>query len=46
MGLYIVKQLMNSFGGDIVLLSDINHFGNRYKFLITVEEKENERSLL
>ena len=46
MGLYIVKQLMNSFGGDIVLLSDINQFGNRYKFLITVEEKENERSLL
>ena len=35
MGLYIVKQLLNSFGANIELLPDRNIFGNRYKFLIT-----------
>lgn len=34
MGLYIVKQLLNSFGADIELLPDRNPYGNRYKFLI------------
>ena len=35
MGLYIVKQLLNSFGANIELLPDRNAYGNRYKFLIT-----------
>ena len=35
MGLYIVKQLLNSFGANIELLPDRNVYGNRYKFLIT-----------
>ena len=35
MGLYIIKQLLNSFGANIKLLPDRNVFGNRYKFLIT-----------
>lgn len=39
MGLYIVKKLMNSFDGDIELLSDRNSYGNRYKFLITVSNE-------
>ncbi len=46
MGLYIVKQLMNSFGGDISLMSDLNSYGNRYKFIISVGENENERSFI
>lgn len=40
MGLYIVKQLLNSFGADIELLPDRNVYGNRYKFLITYRQKE------
>lgn len=40
MGLYIVKQLLNSFGADIELLPDRNAYGNRYKFLITYKQKE------
>ncbi|MCM3131271.1 ATP-binding protein [Paenibacillus polysaccharolyticus] len=40
MGLYIVKKLMNSFGGDIILLPDLNKFRNRYKFLLTIEKSE------
>ena len=40
MGLYIVKQLLNSFGANIELLPDRNVFGNRYKFLITYRQKE------
>ena len=40
MGLYIVKMLLNSFGADICLLSERNAYGNRYKFLITLREKE------
>ena len=46
MGLYIVKQLMNSFGGEITLLSDLNKYGNRYKFLLELGENTDERSLL
>ena len=40
MGLYIVKMLLNSFGADICLLSERNAYGNRYRFLITLREKE------
>ena len=34
MGLYIVKELLKSFGSDIILLDDRNAFNNRYKFMI------------
>lgn len=40
MGLYIVKQLLNSFGANIELLPDRNVYGNRYRFLITYRQKE------
>ncbi len=40
MGLYIVKKLMNSFGGDIILLPDLNKLGNRYRFLLTTDKAE------
>jgi len=40
MGLYIVKKLMNSFGGDIILLPDKNKFSNRFKFLLTIDKSE------
>ena len=40
MGLYIVKMLLNSFGADIILLRDRNTYGNRYRFYITMKEKE------
>ncbi len=40
MGLYIVKQLLRSFNADIELLPDRNYYGNRYKFLITIETEE------
>ena len=40
MGLYIIKMLLNSFGADICLLPERNAYGNRYKFLITLREKE------
>lgn len=36
MGLYIVKKLLNSFKADIELLEDVNEYGNRYIFSITV----------
>lgn len=39
MGLYIVKKLLNSFNADIELLPDRNSFGNRFKFLITLEDR-------
>lgn len=38
MGLYIVKQILNSFGGDIVLREERNELGNRYIFSITVPD--------
>ncbi|WP_097004050.1 ATP-binding protein [Lacrimispora amygdalina] len=40
MGLYIVRQLLRSFNADIELLPDRNYYGNRYKFLITIETEE------
>lgn len=39
MGLYIVRQLMKSFGGNIYLLDELNAYGNKYKFLITLNEE-------
>ena len=35
MGMYIVKNLLESFGGSIELLPDLNDFGNRYIFSIS-----------
>ena len=39
MGLYIVRQLMQSFGGSIYLLDELNAYGNRYKLVITLDEE-------
>lgn len=36
MGMYIVKKLLESFGGNITLLPEENDFGNRYIFAITI----------
>ena len=40
MGLYIVRQIMQSFGGDIHLLNERNQYGNRYKFVLTLAEEK------
>lgn len=40
MGLYIVKKLLNSFGANVELLSERNIYGNRYKFLISINDEE------
>lgn len=40
MGLYIVRKLLNSFGGEIELLDERNEYGNRYKFLIMSNTSE------
>ena len=40
MGLYIVKKILNSFNANIELLAERNSFGNRYKFLISMEDEE------
>ena len=40
MGLYIVRKLLNSFGGEIELLEDRNQFGNRYRFLLVNNSSE------
>lgn len=40
MGLYIVKKILNSFNANIELLLDRNIFGNRYKFLISINDGE------
>lgn len=40
MGLYIVKKLLNSMDADIFLSDEINGFGNRFKFIITLPEKQ------
>lgn len=40
MGLYIVRKLLNSFNSNIELLPDRNEFGNKYKFLITLDTEE------
>ncbi|PZM62175.1 hypothetical protein DOE73_28660 [Paenibacillus dendritiformis] len=41
MGLYIVRQLLQSFGGNIELLPERNEYGNRYIFAIYLEDEEN-----
>ena len=40
MGLYIVRKLLNSFGGEIELLDECNEYGNRYKFLLVSNTSE------
>ena len=40
MGLYIVRKLLNSFGGEIELMEDRNQYGNRYKFLLVNNTSE------
>ncbi len=40
MGLYIVRQIMQSFGGNIHLLNERNQYGNRYKFVLTLAEEK------
>lgn len=40
MGLYIVRKLLNSFGGEIELLADRNQYGNRYRFLLVNNTSE------
>lgn len=35
MGLYIVQKFLESFGGSIELLEDLNQYGNRYIFAIS-----------
>ncbi len=40
MGLYIVRKLLNSFGGEIELLDERNEYGNRYKFLLVSNTSE------
>jgi len=44
MGLYIVRQFLKSFGGDIRLLDSKNEYGNRYIFEISLNDytEENE----
>ena len=37
MGLYIVKMLLDSFGGDIYLGEELNDLDHRYKFIIDFE---------
>lgn len=46
MGLYIVRKLLNSFGGNIELLPERNVFGNKYKFLITLEIEEVSQNVI
>ena len=40
MGLYIVRKLLESFGGEIELLDERNEYGNRYKFLLVSNTSE------
>ncbi|GGH66885.1 ATP-binding protein [Phaeocystidibacter marisrubri] len=42
MGMYIVKKLLESFGGSISLLPEENEYGNKYIFSITIGDKLNE----
>ena len=42
MGLYIVKNLLESFGGQIELLPETNKYGNRYKFSISLNSDDYE----
>lgn len=38
MGLYIVKQILNSFGGEIILREERNELDNRYIFSVIVPD--------
>ena len=40
MGLYIVQQLLRSFSADIRLLDERNQYGNRYQFLLSLNDEE------
>ena len=40
MGLYIVQQLMRSFSADIQLSEERNRYGNRYKFVLSLNYEE------
>ena len=40
MGLYIVQQLMRSFSADIQLSDERNGYGNRYKFVLSLNYEE------
>ena len=42
MGLYIIKKLLESFDGDIVLLPDRNLYGNKFIFEITLMGSSSE----
>ncbi|RRQ48371.1 ATP-binding protein [Maribacter algicola] len=42
MGLYIVRQFLKSFGGNIELLPKRNIYGNRYIFEISINQLTNE----
>ncbi|MBH1959613.1 MAG: ATP-binding protein [Flavobacteriia bacterium] len=42
MGLYIVRQFLKSFGGDIELLPMRNEYGNRYIFEIRLNQQHTE----
>ncbi len=42
MGLYIVRQFLKSFGGEIELLQPVNVFGNRYIFEIRIKNSLEE----
>ncbi|MDV3931283.1 ATP-binding protein [Elizabethkingia anophelis] len=42
MGLYIVRQFLKSFGGDIELLPIRNEFGNRYIFELRINQFEED----
>jgi signal transduction histidine kinase len=45
MGLYIVRNFLKSFGGDIELLPERNVFNNRYIFEIKVKQSNIEESI-
>jgi len=42
MGMYIVKKLLESFGGNIYLLPEKNKYGNRYIFAINIGDNSYE----
>jgi signal transduction histidine kinase len=44
MGLYIVKQFLKSFGGEIELLETLNSYGNRYIFEIRMKNSITEEA--
>ncbi|WP_075351367.1 ATP-binding protein [Algoriphagus marinus] len=42
MGMYIVKKLLESFGGNIILLPEENMYGNRFIFSLVIGDNPNE----